>query len=86
MSDKEEEKKQGEIEQNNEDQDDNIDANVFNQNTDLVDTSVQKEFTVTNPQNKNGHIVYKCKGVDFLGVWEGERRYNEFYKLYEKLE
>jgi hypothetical protein len=21
-----------------------------------------------------------------LGVWEGERRYNEFYKLYEKLE
>lgn len=51
-----------------------------------MDTSVQKEFTVTNPQNKNGHIVYKCKGVDFLGVWEGERRYNEFYKLYEKLE
>lgn len=40
MSDKEEEKKQGEIEQNNEDQQDNIDANVFNQNTDLVDTSV----------------------------------------------
>jgi hypothetical protein len=30
MSDKEEEKKQGEIEQGNEDQEDNIDANVFN--------------------------------------------------------
>jgi sorting nexin-1/2 len=38
-----------------------------------------------NPQNKSGHIVYTCKGVDEEGNWEGERRFNEFYKLNEKL-
>ena len=31
-------------------------------------------------------IVYKCKGVDQLGAWEGERRYNEFFKLHSVLE
>lgn len=26
-----------------------------------------------------------CRGVDESGVWEGERRYNEFFKLREAL-
>jgi sorting nexin-29 len=30
--------------------------------------------------------VYKCKGTDFKGLWEGDRRYNEFFLLYVKLE
>jgi hypothetical protein len=30
--------------------------------------------------------VYKCKGSDSQGLWEGDRRYNEFFKLFEKLE
>ena len=30
--------------------------------------------------------MYKCKGADAKGLWEGDRRYNEFFKLYEKLE
>ena len=39
-----------------------------------------------NPQNSGGHIVYSCKGIDSQGTWEGDRRFNEFYKLHEKLE
>ena len=30
--------------------------------------------------------MYKCKGIDNMGNWEGERRYNEFYKLHSVLE
>ena len=63
-----------------------MDENVFKQNTDIIETSVEQEFQCTNPQNKGGHIVYSCKGVDSSGNWEGERRYNEFFKLHEKLE
>ena len=35
---------------------------------------------------KAGHIVYTCKGSDSEGVWEGERRFNEFFRLAEKIE
>lgn len=63
-----------------------MDENVFKQNTDLIETSAEQEFTCTNPQNKGGHIVYKCKGKDDTGTWEGERRYNEFFKLHQTLE
>lgn len=30
--------------------------------------------------------MYKCKGMDSQGAWEGDRRYNEFHKLREILE
>ena len=30
--------------------------------------------------------MYSCKGIDKQGNWEGIRRYNEFFKLHEKLE
>ena len=63
-----------------------MDENCFNQKTDLVETSKEQEFTCTNPTNTGGHIVYKCKGVNSEGPWEGDRRYNEFHKLHEKLE
>jgi sorting nexin-1/2 len=35
---------------------------------------------------KSGHIVYTCKGVDEQGSWEGDRRFNEFFKLRAMLE
>lgn len=84
----EEEAKTGEKEMENVDMADagNVDEAVFNQGNELIEESVEANFTCTHPQNKSGHIVYKCKGSDKQGLWEGERRYNEFYKLYEKLE
>ena len=35
---------------------------------------------------KSGHIEYQCKGTDDQGVWEGDRRFNQFFKLVEKLD
>ena len=67
-------------------EDANVDEAVFNQGNDLIDESHEANFTCTHPQNKNSHIYYKCKGSDNKGLWEGDRRYNEFFKLYEKLE
>ena len=40
------------------------------------------EFSVRDPQDFNGHIVYVCKGKDEEGQWECKRRYNEFYSLH----
>ena len=64
----------------------NMDEQVYSQSNDIMDDSVEQEFQCINPQMKSGHIVYTCKGVDCQGAWEGERRYNEFHKLHEKLE
>ena len=64
-----------------------MDAMAFEQGNDSVDDDEnESEFTVTNPQNNNGHIVYECRGVDDQGTWTGMRRFNEFYMLREKLE
>jgi hypothetical protein len=46
----------------------------------------ERHFAVISPQMKSGHIEYTCKGVDDKGPWEGDRRYNEFFKLVEQLE
>lgn len=43
------------------------------------------EFSVRDPQDFNGHIVYVVKGVDAQGEFEAKRRFNEFYVLYETL-
>ena len=43
------------------------------------------EFTVRDPQDANGHIVYVCKGIDLQGPWECMRRYNEFFTLHDAL-
>jgi sorting nexin-1/2 len=47
---------------------------------------MEQEFQCINPQTKSGHIVYTCRGSDANGFWEGERRFNEFYKLHAILE
>jgi len=64
----------------------NLDENVFKKNNDIIDDGTEAEFSCTNPQNRGGHIVYFCKGIDSQGPWEGERRFNEFWKLREKIE
>mmetsp|Transcript_15382 Transcript_15382/g.26001 ORF Transcript_15382/g.26001 Transcript_15382/m.26001 type:complete len:422 (+) Transcript_15382:65-1330(+) len=67
------------------DGEDQVDAKVFDQNNDLIQESHEAEFLCYNPSTKSGHTVYTCKGADEQGLWEGERRYNEFFKLHEKL-
>lgn len=44
------------------------------------------DFSVKNPQNTSGHVVYEVKGKDNQGEWECKRRYNEFYILWETLQ
>ena len=74
--------------QNNKDEDpeEAMTEEVFAQRNDLLDTGVEAEFQCTEPHPVGGHIVYNCKGADAQGAWEGTRRYNEFFKLHERLE
>jgi len=41
------------------------------------------KYTVKNPHDKNGHIVYEVAGNDKHGEWNGLRRFNEFYTLHQ---
>lgn len=83
----EEDKKIDDVQQVKEDAEEvNIDANVYEQSNDLMNEGNESEFSCFNPQSRSGHIVYSCKGSDAQGLWEGERRYNEFFKLHEKLD
>ena len=43
------------------------------------------EFSVRDPQDFHGHIVYVVKGKDNQGEWECKRRFNEFFVLYDAL-
>jgi len=46
---------------------------------------IEFQFSVRNPHDVGGNIVYDCKGKDSIGIWEGKRRYNEFFLLHETL-
>ena len=61
------------------------DESVFKNETDLLIDEFAMEFSVRNPQDQGGHIVYEVKGRDKLGQWECKRRYNEFHVLHEVL-
>lgn len=37
---------------------------------------LNKDFIVTKPSLQGSTITYLCKGVDAVGPWEGNRRYN----------
>lgn len=41
------------------------------------------QYTVKNPHDSGGHIVYECHGMDDQGEWDGLRRFNEFFLLFE---
>lgn len=71
-----EEKKQGEQD------DDEVDENVFNQANDLMEDNVEQNFQCINPQMAKGHIAYTCRGADENGFWQENRRFNHFYKLH----
>ena len=43
------------------------------------------EFTVRDPQDQGGHIVYVVKGKDTNGEFEVKRRFNEFFLLQDCL-
>ncbi len=43
------------------------------------------DFKVVKPQLHGSHIVYHVQGMDKQGPWEGTRRYNHFFSLYEAL-
>ena len=44
------------------------------------------DFSVRDPQDHGGHIVYVVKGKDSQGEFEVKRRYNEFYLLQDCLQ
>ena len=52
---------------------------------DIFTDSRALEFSVRDPQDFHGHIVYVVKGKDNQGDWECKRRFNEFFVLYDAL-
>lgn len=87
MSDEEEKKvTEGDEAQADKDAADEGDGEVYNQANDVLEEGNESQFKCFNPQMKSGHIEYMCAGTDSQGAWEGERRFNQFFKLVEKLE
>jgi len=41
------------------------------------------QYSVKNPHDSGGHIVYEVHGMDDQGEWEGLRRFSEFFSLFE---
>ena len=63
------------------------DADVFKaKENDIFTDEFAYEFSVKNPQDFHGHVVYEVKGKDLQGEWECKRRYNEFFVLFECLQ
>ena len=73
------------IEQSQEAEEVMNDQEIFKQDSAVLMNDVEYEFSVRNPHDAGGNIVYDCKGKDKQGVWEGKRRYNEFHLLHETL-
>jgi len=83
----EEQKTATPVEDQGQDAENQLGAEVFDADkNNLVNESSEDAFKVKNPHNHQGHTAYDCEGVDKAGPWHGQRRYNEFFKLNEKLE
>ena len=50
--------------------------------SDIFMDELAYEYSVRNPQDFNGHIIYEVKGRDDQGLFECKRRYNEFNSLH----
>jgi sorting nexin-1/2/sorting nexin-4 len=65
------------------------DADLYQQTDkqggDLFTDELAFDFSVRNPQDFGGHIVYEVKGRDDQGLFECKRRFNEFFLLHEQL-
>ena len=57
------------------------DAKIFDPQQENLD-SLSLEFTCRNPVNSSGTVLYTVTGRDKEGLFEGQRRYNEFFLLY----
>ena len=75
--------KQEEIQEDAEDKILN-DAKIYDPQADSADDA-SAEFTVRDPASTSGTTLYKITGRDRDGLFEGQRRYNEFYLLHESL-
>ena len=51
----------------------------------IFTTEHSRKFTVSNPHDHHGHIVYDVVGIDDKGRFEVPRRYNDFHCLHEQL-
>lgn len=62
---------------------------MYEGDADLAEGTKETEFalryTVKDPHDQGGHIVYDVHGYDKEGEWEGLRRYNEFFVLHETI-
>lgn len=61
------------------------DPSVYEKESEVQMNDYEMEFSVKNPQDNGGHISYDVRGKDRQGVWEGKRRYSDFYTLWEVL-
>ena len=63
------------------------DENVYKaKDSDIFTEDFAYDFSVKNPQDFHGHVVYEVKGKDLQGEFECKRRYNEFFVLFECLQ
>jgi hypothetical protein len=60
------------------------DAKIYDPQQENLD-SLSLEFTVRNPVNNSGTVLYTVTGRDKEGLFEGQRRYNEFFLLHTAL-
>jgi hypothetical protein len=62
-----------------------IPVSAYQKDTNVLMLDLEHEYSVANPQDISGSIHYEVKGKDRAGLWEGKRRYNEFFLLSECL-
>ena len=61
-------------------------ASAEGDKADLFADQRSLDFSVRDPQDHGGHIVYVVKGKDSQGEFEIKRRYNEFFLLQQCLQ
>jgi hypothetical protein len=60
------------------------DSKIYESTSDNMD-EMSLEFTCRDPQNVSGTVMYKVTAREKDGLFEGQRRYSEFFALHEVL-
>jgi hypothetical protein len=47
-----------------------------------ADAGNAMRYSVKDPKEQGGTIMYNCSGYDNLGEWDGPRRYSDFHTLH----
>ena len=63
-----------------------VNPSVFEKDNEMSMNDAEFNYSVKNPHDNGGHIVYDVKGKDRSGPWDCKRRYNEFFLLHEILQ